>query len=120
MSSLKSFIILDEDDEENCNEAADLALTLDWVDFPIDSYLVDSKRHRLIGKALLRGKGKAALVNDDEEDVEDIGGVGGTPSSSTTNLDFDDSLDNTVPLGQGSVSHSVSDDFTWPNRILTF
>ena len=58
------------------------------------------------------------MINDDEEDAEDIGGVGGIPSSSTANLDFDDSLDDTVSLGQGSVSHSVSGDFAQPNWNL--
>ena len=36
MSSLKSFVILDEDDKGNIEEAADLALTLDLVDFSSD------------------------------------------------------------------------------------
>ena len=52
------------------------------------------------------------------EDVEDIGGVGGTPSSSTANLDSDNSLCDAVPLGKGSVSHFVSGDFAWPNWNL--
>ena len=60
MTSLKSFVISDEDDEKNSNGASDLALTLDRIDFSIDSYPVDSKKYPLIGKALLRGKGKAA------------------------------------------------------------
>ena len=55
---------------------------------------------------------------EEEEDVEDIGGVGGTPSSSTANLESDDSLDDVVPLGQASVSHSVSGDFSRPSRNL--
>ena len=118
MSSFKSFVILDEDDKGNFDKATDLALMLDWIDFSIDNYLVDSKRYPLIKKALLRGQKKAALVDNDEEDVEDIGGVGGTLSSSTANLDFDDSLNDFVPLEQGSVSHTVSDDFTWPNQNL--
>ena len=75
--------------------------------------------HPLIGKALLRGKGKAALVEEDEEeDVEDIGAIGGTPSSSTSNLELDDSLDDAVPLGQASVTYSVSEDFSQPNQNL--
>ena len=72
----------------------------------------------MIRKALLRGKEKAVVVDDDEEDVEDTGGVGGTPSSSTTNLESNDSLKDVVPLGQASVSHSMSGDFPWPNRSL--
>ena len=32
MSSLKSFVILDEHDEENFDEASDLALMLDLID----------------------------------------------------------------------------------------
>ena len=82
MSSLKSFVILDKDDEGNFHKAVNLALMLDRVDFSIDSYPINSKGYPLIRKALLRGKGKETLVDDDEEDVEDIGGVGGTPSSS--------------------------------------
>ena len=89
---------------------------LDWVDFSVDGYPVNSKRYPLIGKALFRRKGKAVVVDNDEEDVEDIGGVGGTPSLSTANLDSDDSLNDAVPFGQGNVSHSVSDDFAQPNR----
>ena len=58
MSSLKSFVVLDEDDEENFDEAFDLALTLDRVDFFINDYPVDCKRYPLIGKALLGGKGR--------------------------------------------------------------
>ena len=118
MSSLKSFVILDKNDEENFDKASDLALMLDCIDFSVDNYPVDSKRYPLIGKALFRGKGKAALVDDEEEDFEDIGSVGGTPSSSTMNLESDNSLDDVVPLGQASVSHSVSGDFTWSNRNL--
>ena len=57
-------------------------------------------------------------MEEEEEDVEDIGGVGGTPSSSTANLELDDSLDDAVPSGQASVSHSVSGDFSRPNRNL--
>ena len=91
---------------------------LDHVDFSIDGYPVDSKRCTLIGKVLLKGKGKAVVVDNDEEDVEDIGGVGGTPSSSTINLEFDDSLNEAVPLGQANVSHSVSGDFAMPNYYL--
>ena len=75
-------------------------------------------RYLQIRKALLRGKGKAPLVDDDEKDVEDIGGVGGTPSSSTANLESDDSFDDVVPLGQASVRHFVSGDFARPNRNL--
>ena len=118
MSSLKSFVISDEDSEENFDKASDLALTLDRIDFSIDDYQVNSKKYPLIGKALLRGKGKPALVDEEEEDAKDIGGVGGTPSSSTVNLELDDSLDDAVPLGQASVSHSVSSNFTRLNRNL--
>ena len=120
MSSLKSFVISDEEDEENFDGVSDIALTLDRRDFSVDGYPVDSKKYPLIGKALLRGKGKAIQVEEEEEeeDVEDIGGVGGTPSSSTANLESDDSLDDAVPLGQASVSHSVSGDFSRPNRNL--
>ena len=42
----------------------------------------------------------------------------GTPSSSTANLESDDSLDDIVPLGQASVSHLVRDDFARSNRNL--
>ena len=115
MSSLKSFLISDEEDEENFDGVSDLALMLDRRDFSIDGYPVDSKKYPLIGKALLKGKGKAALV---EEDTEDIRAVGGTPSSSTANLESDDSLDDAIPLGQASASHSVSGDFSRPNRNL--
>ena len=119
MSSLKSFVISDEEDEENLDRVSDLALTLDRRDFSVDGYPVDNKKYPLIGKALLRGKGKAVQVEEEEaEDVEDIGGVGGTPSSSTANLESDDSLNDAVPLGQASVSHSVSGDFSWPSRNL--
>ena len=119
MSSLKSFVIWDEEDEENFDGVSDLALTLDRRDFSVDGYPINSKKYPLIGKALLRGKEKAALVEEDEkEDVEDIGVVGGTPSSSTANLESDDSLDDVVPLGQASVSHSVNRDFSRPNRNL--
>ena len=118
MSSLKSFVILDEADKENFDEASDLALTLDRIDFSVDGYPIDSKKYPLIGKALLRGKGKVALVEEEKEDAEDIGGVGGTPSSSTVNLESDDSLDDVVPLGQANVSHFVSGDFARPNRNL--
>ena len=117
ISSLKSFVISDKEDEENFDGVSDLALTLDRIDFSVDGYPIDSKKYPLIGKALLRGKGKAALV-EEEEDTEDIGGVGGTPSSSTANLELDDSLDDDVPLGQASVSHSVSVDRSPPNRNL--
>ena len=112
MSSLKSFVISDEEDKENFDGVSDLALTLDHRDFSIDGYAVDSKKHPLIGKALLREKEKAVQVEEEEEDVEDIGGVGGTPSSSTTNLESNDLLDDVVPLGQGSVIHSMSGDFS--------
>ena len=54
----------------------------------------------------------------EEEDTKDIGGVGGTPSSSITNLESDDSLNDVVPLGQASISHSVSRDFSRPNQNL--
>ena len=91
MLSLNSFVVLNIDDKENLDEAANLALRLDRLNF-----FVYSKRYLLIGKVLLRGKGKAAVVDNDEEDVEDIGGIGGTPNSSTTNLDseipFEDAL----------------------------
>ena len=99
MLSLKSFVISDEEDEENFDGISDLALMLDHRDFSVDGYPVDSKKYPLIGKALLRGKGKAALVEEDEEDTEDIRAVGGTPSSSTANLESDNSLDDAVPLG---------------------
>ena len=119
MSSLKSFVISDEEDEENFDGVSDLALMLDRNDFSVDGYSVDSKKYPLIRKALLRGKGKAVQVEEEEEeDNEDIGGVGGTPSSSTTNLESDDSLDDAVPLGQASISHSVSRDFSRPSRNL--
>ena len=118
MSSLKSFVISDEEDEENFDGVSDLALTLDRKDFFVDGYPVDSKKYPLIEKALLRGKGKAALVEEDKEDTEDIGAVGSTPSSSTANLESEDSLDDAVPLGQASASHFVSGDFSRPNRNL--
>ena len=119
MSSLKSFVISDEEDEENFDRVSDLALTLDCRDFSVDGYPVDSKKYPLIRKALLRGKGKAVQVEEEEEeDVEDIGGVGGTPSSSTANLELDNSLDDVVPLGQASISHSVSGDFSRLSRNL--
>ena len=118
ISSLKSFVVLDKDDEENFDEASDLTLTLDCVDFSIDGYLVNSKRYPLIEKALLRGKGNAVVVDNNEEDVEDIGGVDGTPSLSTANLESEDSLEDVVPLGQASVNHSVSGDFARLNQNL--
>ena len=118
ISSLKSFVISDEEDEETFDGVSDLALTLDRRDFSVDGYPVDSKKYPLIGKALLRGKGKAALVEEEEEDTEDIGAVGGTPSLSTANLESDDSLDDAVPLGQASASHFVSGDFSRPSRNL--
>ena len=95
-----------------------ILLTLDRRDFSVDGNPVDSKKYPLSGKALLRGKGKAALVEEDEEDTEDIGVVGGTPSSSTANLESDDSLDDAITLGHASASHSVSGDFSRPNRNL--
>ena len=94
----------------------DLALMLDRINFFVDNNPIDNKRYLLIGKALLRGKEKATLVNNDREDVEDIGGLDGTPSSSTANLDSDDSLHDVAPLGQDNVSHFVSGDFARPNR----
>ena len=115
MSSLKSFVILNKEDKENFDRVSDLAMTLDRRDFSVDGYPVDNKKYPLFGKALLREKGKAALVEEDEEDTEDIGAVGGTPSSSTLNLEFNDLLDDAVPLGQARVSHSMSDDFSRPN-----
>ena len=118
MSSLKSFVISDEKDEENFDGVSDLALTLDRRDFSVDGYPVDSKKYPLIGKALLRGKEKAALVEEDEEGTKNIGAVGGTPSSSTDNLESNDLLDDVVPLGQASTSHSVSGNFSRPNRNL--
>ena len=119
MSSLKSFVISDKEDEENFDGVSDLALMLDRRDFSVDGYPIDSKKYLLIRKALLRGKGKAVQVEEEEEeDVEDIGGVGGTPSSSTANLELVDSLDDAVPLGHASVSHSISGDFSRPNRNL--
>ena len=120
MSSLKSFVISDEEDEENFDGVSDLALTLDCRDFSVDGYPVDRRKNPLIGKALLRRKEKAVQVEEEKEkeDVEDIGGVDGTPSLSTTNLESDDLLDDIVALGQVSVSHSVSGDFSQPNRNL--
>ena len=118
MSSLKSFVILDKEDEENFDGVSDLALTLYRRDFSVDGYLIDSKKYPLIRKALLRRKRKAVQLEEEEEDVEDIRGVGGTPSSSFANLESDDSLDDAVPLGQASISHSVSGDFSRPNRNL--
>ena len=58
------------------------------------------------------------MEEEEEEDVEDIRAVGGTPSSSTENLESDNLLDDAVPLGQASVSHSVSGDFSQPNQNL--
>ena len=118
MLSLKSFVISDEDDEKNFDEASDLALTLDCIDFSVDGYPVDSKKYPLINKALLRGKGKAALVDEEKEGPEDIGGVDGIPSSSIVNLESDDSLNDALPLEQASVSDSMSGDFARPNRNL--
>ena len=119
MSSLKFFVISDKEDEENFDGVSDLALTLDRRDFSVDGYPVDNKKYPLIGKALLRGKGKVIQVEEEEEeDVEDIRGVGGTPSSSTTNLESDNSLDDAMPLGQASVSHSLSGDFSRSSRNL--
>ena len=57
MSSLKSFVILDEDDKENFDEASNLALMLDRIDFSVSGYPFNSKRYPLIGKVLLRGEG---------------------------------------------------------------
>ena len=59
MLSLKSFVVSDKEDEENFDGVSDLALTLDRRDFSVDGYPIDSKKYPLIGKALLRGKGKA-------------------------------------------------------------
>ena len=59
MSSLKSFVISDEEDEENFDGVSDLTLTLDCRDYSVDEYPVNSKKYPLIRKALLRGKGKA-------------------------------------------------------------
>ena len=69
-----------------------------------------------MGRPFLEGRGRRQGVEEEEEDAEDIRGVGGTPSSSTVNLESDDSLDDIVPLGQASVSHSVNSDFARPNR----
>ena len=119
MLSLKSFVISDKEDEENFDGVSDLALMLDGRDFSFDGYPVNNKKYPLIGKALHRGKGKAVQVEEEEEeDVEDIGGVGGTSSSSTAKLESDNLHDDAVPLGQASVSHSLSGDFSRPNRNL--
>ena len=40
MLLLKSFVISDKDDKENFDEASDLALMLDVIDFFVDNYPV--------------------------------------------------------------------------------
>ena len=47
MSSLKSFVISDEEDEENFDGVSDLALTLERRDFFVDGYPVDNKKYPL-------------------------------------------------------------------------
>ena len=44
--------------------------------------------------------------------------MGGTPSSSTVNLESDDSLDEVVPLGLANINHFVSGHFARPNQNL--
>lgn len=105
MSSIQTFVISDDDDEDDFDEAVNVASILDRRDFLPDGYPVDERRYPRLGRALLKGKNKARDGEDDLDD-EEASVLGDTPSSATINLEEEDAMDEAIPLPRGSESMS--------------
>ena len=105
MLSNKAFVISNQDGERDFDATADLALSLDPVDFSTDGYFVDQTRYPRLGIAL--SKGKAVAHGDGEEGEDDaINAQSASPSTSTVVLDDEELGDEAVPMEHGSPRNS--------------
>jgi len=120
MLSFNSFVILDEDDQANFDDLINLAWRINLIDFAINSYPVDVKRYLKVGKALLKGKGKAPSVEDEEEDEEESGDLGGTPSLSTRHRGSETLVDDTTAHQYGSFGHDADEELTPQNQGVKY
>ena len=120
MKSLESFVVSDHDHDHDFDEAFELGLTLDCLDFTTDGYPVDEQRYPRLGKAVSKGKGKAEEDAAGREE-EDIVAAGGSISSSTIHIDDNDSVDEAVAMEHVGLSTSEGfEDSGVASRRLVF
>lgn len=118
MLDLDAFCISHKVDEVYFDDAADVALTLDKIDFDVDGYHVDERRFPQLGKALLKGKGKAASDFAEEDEDEERSNVAGSPNPRVLMSEDDpmEDSDDVVPPQRLSETQSEAGDTTALSR----
>lgn len=105
MTSLDSFVVSDIDDERDFDEANELGLTLDPLDFAPSGYPVDEQIFPKMGQSVAKGK---AVVDEGEEEEEDTPAQTASGSAATVSVDDDESDQDAAPLVRRSRSTSVA------------
>ncbi|KAG0574643.1 hypothetical protein KC19_VG279300 [Ceratodon purpureus] len=119
MLSISSFVVADDSDSPHMVEAQALGLTLDPTDFSVDAYFVDKERFPEYGKAVRKGKGRAAEEGDDVDLEEDAPTEEQTPSSSAADISNESDAPPSDPVSQTASEGGVGRRLEFPDVDIT-
>ncbi|KAG0597313.1 hypothetical protein M758_UG327500, partial [Ceratodon purpureus] len=119
MLSISSFVVADDSDSPHMVEAQALGLTLDPTDFSVDAYFVDKERFPEYGRAVRKGKGRAAEEGDDVDLEEDAPTEEQTPSSSAAGISNESDAPPSDPVSQTTSEGGVGRRLHFPDVDIT-
>ncbi|KAG0596240.1 hypothetical protein M758_UG236000 [Ceratodon purpureus] len=119
MLSISSFVVADDSDSPHMVEAQALGLTLDPTDFSVDAYFVDKERFPEYGRAVRKGKGRAAEEGDDVDLEEDAPTEEQTPSSSAADISNESDAPPSDPVSQTASEGGVGRRLEFPDVDIT-
>ncbi|KAG0562160.1 hypothetical protein KC19_9G122500, partial [Ceratodon purpureus] len=119
MLSISSFVVADDSDSPHMVEAQALGLTLDPTDFSVDAYFVDKERFPEYGRAVRKGKGRAAEEGDDVDLGEDAPTEEQTPSSSAADISNESDAPPSDPVSQTASEGGVGRRLEFPDVDIT-
>ncbi|KAG0594496.1 hypothetical protein M758_UG082500 [Ceratodon purpureus] len=119
MLLISSFVVADDSDSPHMVEAQALGLTLDPTDFSVDAYFVDKERFPEYGRAVRKGKGRAAEEGDDVDLEEDAPTEEQTPSSSAADISNESDAPPSDPVSQTASEGGVGRRLEFPDVDIT-
>ncbi|KAG0578117.1 hypothetical protein KC19_5G206400 [Ceratodon purpureus] len=119
MLSISSFVVADDSDSPHMVKAQALGLTLDPTDFSVDAYFVDKERFPEYGRAVRKGKGRAAEEGDDVDLEEDAPTEEQTPSSSAADISNESDAPPSDPVSQTASEGGVGRRLEFPVVDIT-